>query len=91
MVICDILILRIFEEEEKAYCFYHFATNFSMNDGNNGNAYGYAEFFYKKVSNIQPGIYAKSWIFSDRQSTQTSRFSNHSLGLKTNYKPKKEM
>jgi hypothetical protein len=47
----------------------------------------FAGFFYQKLSDFETGIYTKSWIFSDRQSTQTSNFSNHSLGIKTNYVP----
>jgi len=44
-------------------------------------------FIYRKSSNFEAGIYTNSWIFSDRQSTQISNFSNHSLGFKTNYIP----
>ncbi|MCK5032783.1 MAG: hypothetical protein KAS18_04090 [Calditrichia bacterium] len=51
-------------------------------DENNFDGY-----FYKNISNFQPGIYTKSWIFSDQQSSQTNQFSNHSIGIKSNYKP----
>jgi len=48
-------------------------------------------FFYKNVSNFQPGIYAESWILSDPKSFNTSQLSQHRLGLKTNYKPKNNL
>ena len=55
-------------------------------DENNFDGY-----FYKNISNFQPGIYAKSWVFSDQQSSQTNLFSNHSVGIKTNYEPKSNL
>ena len=43
--------------------------------------------FYRNLSPFAVGLYINSWVFSDRQSRQTSNFSTHSLGIKTKYSP----
>ena len=44
-------------------------------------------FFYRKLTNIELGIYTNSWIFSDRQTRSNVLFGNHNLGFKTKYTP----
>jgi hypothetical protein len=55
-------------------------------DENNFNG-----FFYKKISNFQTGIFTKSWVLSDFQTSATNLFSNHNIGIKTNYYPKSNL
>jgi len=45
-------------------------------------------FAFRKFSNFETGIYTKSWLLSDRQSSVKNLFSNHVLGIKSNYSPK---
>jgi len=45
-------------------------------------------FAFRKFSNFETGIYTKSWLLSDRQSSAKNLFSNHVLGIKSNYSPK---